>query len=154
MPVINYNGQNIQTFRCDSGLVFRFLPGANEISQEVWDELQKNESVQGFQSRGKIMPVKVRKPVTPKPTGPGKLQKMGAQKEEDSELETLAEADISKMDAWSAVQLVEGVIDLPLLEKFNTQEHKRNGGARKTVVKALEVQIQALTAPDTDQQKE
>lgn len=150
MPVVNYDGKNTQTFRCDSGLKYRFLPGANEVPPATWEELKENEAVQNFIMRRRLNLVIVKKAGPPtEPKGPGKLKKVGGA-EEEKELSTLGEADVGKMDAWTAVALVEGVIDLAHLNRFLEQEKGRKGGERKTVMAALTTQIAAMEATEPE----
>lgn len=144
MPVVNYSGKNTQTFR-EKGPLFRFLPGANEVPQAVWDDLQKNSSVQNFIARGVLKVVTVFQPKAAEGKGPGKLAKVGEKSTmTEAELASLDEADIGSMDAWAAIALVEGVIDLGHLRRFNEQEEERKGGSRKTVLAALKAQIEAM----------
>ena len=148
MPVVNYNNQNTQTFR-GKGYVFKFLPGANEVRAKIWEQLQENGSVQNFMSQGKIVPVMVRAPKADS-NGPGKLQKVGDESVKEKSLDSLKEADIAAMDAWAAVSLVEGVIDLGHLRRFNEQEESRKGGGRKTVLEALRKQIEAMVITEPE----
>ena len=138
MTVVNYNGQNTQTFR-GVGTSFRFLPGANEVPNDVWEELQENESVRNFKARGKLVVVNAHSQASP--AKGGKLQKVGSS--EPKPLDTLADADVSKMDAWSAVALVQSIIDLNHLCRFQKQERGRDK-ARKTVIAALDEKIKAM----------
>ncbi len=153
MPVINYTGQNTQKFICDNGKKFTFLPGANEVPPDVWADLEQNDSVKAFMARGKLVPVvtKVSKPV--EPVGPAKLQKVGAgAPTEDAELDSLSKANVAIMDAWSAITLIEGVIDLDHLRRFVDQESERKGGGRKTVKAALTAQIEAMEATEPEKE--
>ena len=144
MPVINYNGQNTHTFRGANDSKYRFLPGANEVPGDVWEELQGNDGVQSFLARGMLVPVVVRQPSKAAPQGPGRLQKVGEGPMKNTPLEGLREANIALMDAWAAIRLVEGVIDLDHLKRYREQETQRKGGHRKTVLTALDTQIEAL----------
>ena len=144
MPVVNYTGKNTQTFRGeDSKQFFKFLPGANEVPNEDWEWLQKNKSVKNFKAQDRLKVIVVPVPAS-KPAATGKLAKVGeAPPEKEKVLDTLADADISVMDAWSAIALVEGVIDMAHLARFKKQETKRKD-SRKTVMSALEAQVSAL----------
>ncbi len=149
MPVVNYTGQNTQTFR-DTGPLFRFLPGANEVPQDKWDKLKELGSVKNFLARDRLKVVTVMEPKKESAgAGPAKLSKVGATPDlTEEELASLDEANISKMAAWAAIALVEGVIDLSHLRRFNEQEEERKGGSRTTVLAALKAQIEAMEATE------
>lgn len=154
MPVVNYNKDNALTIRGEHGLKFRFLPGANEVPLDVWEGLQGNESLQAFKDRGVLAVVMIKPPKAPteKPSGLQRMSEPAPETKvvESKELGTLNEADIGKMDAWSAIALVESVTDLDHLKRFDEQEKERKGGPRKTVVESLKTHIEAMTPADKE----
>ncbi len=141
MPVVNYSKDNALTLR-EPGVKYRFLPGANEVPQDVWDRLQNNESLKAFKARGILTVVMVKPPKQ----AFSRVQRIeaGGEGGEEKELSALEEADIGKMDAFSAIALVESVINLDHLRRFTEQENDRKGGGRKTVLSVLKTQIEAM----------
>lgn len=147
MTVVNYTKQNTLTLREGVDFKYRFLPGANEVPQETWDMLSKNESCQLLLGKRVLEVVTVKVPGAIPPVASSGLKRVGEEpkpKDVDSELDSLKEADIGVMDAWSAISLVESVIDLSHLRRYLEQENQRKGQARVTVLKALNAQIKAM----------
>ncbi len=143
---------------------FRFLPGPNNVPADKWDRLkEENDACQNMLSMDTLKPLMQRAapkpaPAKGKPTRITEDAEDGEDNEETSvsasgtkELDSMDDADVSKLDGWGAVALVKGVIDKSKLLLFQKQENERlkSTGAkpRKSVVKAIEEQLKAVEGP-------
>lgn len=167
MPVIMYEGKNIHTVSVGRGpkgdltpFEYRFLPGPNEVPAGDWKRLQKESpGCANLIGMGRLKPLVQRPPVRkaeqPKdaeePGKPKRVEVDAAEGAADTttlagsqEVESLADADVSKMDAWAARDLIQSVVDKDMLLKFREQEKAREGDDRKMVMEALDVQIKAM----------
>jgi len=158
MPVLYYNGENTLRLKGQGDIQFRFVPGANNVPNDIWEHLTKYTDAKAWADAGKLrvimvpaksaQPVSVPVPEKAKGTAPRKLAEEAPVQEQAKPLETVEEANIAEMSAPEAVALVEGVLDVAVLRLFASQESERMGGVigkngpRKTVVESLDKQMQ------------
>ena len=100
--------------------VFSFLPGQNRIDPKIWQAVKKDAG-KSMDHYGTFL----------KPIG------------EDAPEE---EINIAKLSADDAVTLAGGAMNLALLEVYAADEKKRKGGARKSVMEAIERQTAEIQA--------
>ncbi len=170
MPIIMYNAENTHTLNVGKGpdgdlksFKYRFVPGPNNVPEEKWERLQAESSgCQNLLSMSKLKPLMQSAEKVEETKHPQAIEAGGGKKTTDKPgkvskptpagneaVDDLDDVDVTKMDAWSARDLILGVINIALLRKFHKQETKRKG-IRKMVMTALDEQIKAVETPEKD----
>lgn len=135
MPVVNYKEARIHTVSC-KGASYRFIPGMNEVPNDVWDKLNAKDGSPGCKnlvSRRVLEPLNVNKPAGKRKTAPKPVEKV-------------EDITITAMNKFDALDLIENTFDVGVLERFLTEE-KGKEKPRKDVVDALEKQLKAHKDP-------
>ncbi len=168
--LIEYTEPRIHIVRGTKGVEFEFRPGAeNEVPNDVWENLQEHsQGTQTLLAKNLLRPVTVR--VTKAAAGGDKEEhvsdgvSVGAKmppkrggkpvpvKEEVGKpktVESIADIDIGVMTSFDAIALIEKIFSEKTLEKFQVQEDKRRGSARKTVKAALDAQVTMMQTDPT-----
>lgn len=163
MPVLQYHGRRAfgvtgkrQGPRGVEKLSFRFLPGANEMPNDLFTALSAepeaggSKGLQDAMGRGDI--TMVRAPGVTRamaaPKKPGKVTAI-ADEDDDEPLmppETLNDVDVAAMGAFDAIEFVGGVTDPTKLELYMEQERARPS-QRKTVLTAIENALKVANTP-------
>ena len=95
----------------------RLMPGTNDVSKDVWERAKKHPAIKSRIKDGKIV--------------------FNGAKPSDSE-------DLGPFEGKNAkdsIEVVEGTLDREVLKKWKDEE------TRVTVLKAIDAQIEKLTAP-------
>ena len=109
--------------------VFSFVPGQNQIDPEIWAAVKKEAG----DKRMKVHYSAILKPIG------------------ESEPEQLT--DPASLNADEFIDLIGGAMTLELLDNYAQAESSRKGGARKTVMEAIERQAEEIKEIEANKQK-
>lgn len=162
---------------------YEFRPGVeNEVPEDVWEHLKKHSGgCKALLRQGKLRevdiryakPAGIRRSITeggsdghasdstpeskklPAKRG-GKLLPLDEEhSEEEVKVNTVDDVDVTKMTSFDAIDFIGKVFKVETLTRFQKLESKRRGGQRKTVLAAIEKQMEVMntdpTRPDFDQ---
>jgi len=101
--------------------VFSFIPGQNSIDADVWQAVKKAAGEKRMAHYGRFL----------KPIG------------ENASDESV---DPAKLNADEFIELIGGAMTLELLDSYAQAENSRKGGARKTVMEAIDKQAEEIRA--------
>lgn len=132
--LIKYKNPNI--YRCGD---MRLIPGSNEVSESVWNDIKHHPLVKSRIMNGEII-------VIEKSTKSTKVLRL-----EDSSLsnENKTGVILEEMSVSEVKEIIQDTLNLETLRKWQTQEK------RKLILKEIEKQIAVLSeSPEKDQATE
>ena len=142
--VVIYDGLNLRTFRGKRGEIVKLKPGKNVVDSSLWHRVKEakgeEEKISAINLLIKQRMIKELQPVTADAKVVG---------DEDGDGDT----DIGNYNAETAIELVENTLNDSELEELQAAELA--GKARKTVLKAIDAQREAIKPPgDSDDESE